>query len=329
MDTIGFVSGGIEFGNDEVLLVGECLTELFPDWDKLLAVSAPWGVVLNKNILGWVHDDLFPLFSDEGEDSSGVVFWDLLRFEVWLDGTRKDIISELTNNGDGQISWLGIALEFLHVLWEDSSKSWHLFLGDTHELSESLLDSSGNIGIREEHLTLVGSGGFRENSHEGGILIGGAISEQHKGWLLLSENGINFLLGELKNGWDHEWLNPGGESLLIGSSGVWDDWLLEVSEESDSWTGNLVLLGAGIISNMEELNFIFSVGESNMDIIEKRSSLSTEVSKDEFGILSFSLKSIAVNLGGWWSRLLGDPLDDSVLSSTTGVFLLFTLPKLY
>jgi hypothetical protein len=145
----------------------------------------------------------------------------------------------------------------------------------------------------------------------------------------LSENGINFLLSELKNGWDHEWLNPGGESLLIGSSSVWHDWLLEVSEESDSWTGNLVLLGAGIISNMEELNFVFSVGESNMDIIEKRSSLSTEVSKDEFGILSFSLKSIAVNLGGWWSRLLGDPLDDSVLSSTTGVFLLFTLPKLY
>ena len=140
----------------------------------------------------------------------------------------------------------------------------------------------------------------------------------------MSENGINFLLSELKNGWDHEWLNPGGESLLIGSTGVWDDWLLEVSEESDTWTGNFVFFGAGFISNMEELNFIFSVGESNMDISVKRGILSTEVSKDEFGIFSLSLKGIAVNRGGWWSRLLGDPLDDGVLSSSTGVFLLNT-----
>jgi len=171
----------------------------------------------------------------------------------------------------------------------------------------------------------VGLGGFREDGHESGILIGGVISEQDKSWLLLTENGFNFFLGEFENGWDHEWLDPGGESLLIGSTSVWDDWVLEVSKESDSWSSNLVFLSASGIVNMEELNLIFSVGESNMDISEKRSILSTEVSKDEFGILGLSLEGIAVNFGGWWSRLLGDPLDDGVLGSSTGVFLLFSV----
>ena len=177
LDTISLVNGGIKFGDDEVLLVFILLTELFPNWGKLLAVSAPWGVELDKDILGWVHDDFLELLSDNNGDWIIVRLWNLLRFKVWTNFTGKDVISPLSDNIDGQISWLSIAFEFLHLLWEDGHKSWQLLLGDTHELSESLLDTSFNIGVCEEHLTLVGLGGISKDGHESGVLIGSSISE--------------------------------------------------------------------------------------------------------------------------------------------------------
>ena len=88
-----------------------------------------------------------------------------------------------------------------------------------------------------------------------------------------------------------------------------------------------MLLGASFVGNMEEANLILCVGKWNMDILVESVILRTEVSKDEFGILSLGPESIAVNEGGWWSRLLLDPLDDGVLSSSTSVFLLLTRSK--
>merc|ERR1719198_2677508 len=48
----------------------------------------------------------------------------------------------------------------------------------------------------------------------------------------------------------------------------------------------------------------------------------THVSNHEFGILviCFCLDSITIQGRGWWPRLLDDPLDNGILSSSTGVF---------
>jgi hypothetical protein len=55
----------IEAGNDEVLLVGILGSEFFPNWDELGAMFAPWGVVLNKNILSRIPHDLIMSASDD------------------------------------------------------------------------------------------------------------------------------------------------------------------------------------------------------------------------------------------------------------------------
>jgi hypothetical protein len=49
-----FIGSCIEFGNNEVIVVLIELTKLIPDWSELFAVTAPWGVVLDKDILGWI-----------------------------------------------------------------------------------------------------------------------------------------------------------------------------------------------------------------------------------------------------------------------------------
>ena len=132
VDSFSFVFGGIELGNDEVLVVSEGSTELFPDWEKLLAVTTPWGVVLDEDILGWVHDDLLEFSSDNSGDWSVVVLWDWVGFEMWLDGTGLDIINPFSNGLNGEVLWCFWGGELGHLLWDDASEGWKVVIGDSH-----------------------------------------------------------------------------------------------------------------------------------------------------------------------------------------------------
>jgi hypothetical protein len=157
-------------------------------------------------------------------------------------------------------------LEFLHVGWHDNSENWEIILGDTHEFSESLLDTIGNTGEREEHLTLVGLGSLSEGAGESGVLIGG-ISEENGSVLLVTEDGLDLVLRELEDGWDHEWLDEAHEGILVSSTGVGVDGLLEFSEEDDLvTTGESVLLLAGEVG-VNELDLVLGVGVWDMGLL--------------------------------------------------------------
>jgi len=75
-NALGLVGGGIEFGNDDVLVIFVMLGKLIPDWSEFLTVTAPWGIVLNEYILGLIHDDLIEVLSNnDGESLTCVVNW--------------------------------------------------------------------------------------------------------------------------------------------------------------------------------------------------------------------------------------------------------------
>jgi len=75
-NALGLVGGGIEFGNDNVLVIFVMLGKLIPDWGEFLTVTAPWGIVLNEDILGLIHDDLIEVLSNNnGESLTGVINW--------------------------------------------------------------------------------------------------------------------------------------------------------------------------------------------------------------------------------------------------------------
>ena len=53
-NSVGLVGSGIKFGDDNVAVVLVMLTKLIPNWSELFAVSAPWGIVFDEDIFGWV-----------------------------------------------------------------------------------------------------------------------------------------------------------------------------------------------------------------------------------------------------------------------------------
>ena len=57
-------------------------------------MSAPWGVELDEDVLGWVKDQVVEVLADDDLDGIGRVVWDLLRFQVTLDGAIQNTVDE-------------------------------------------------------------------------------------------------------------------------------------------------------------------------------------------------------------------------------------------
>jgi len=80
---------------------------------------------------------------------------------------------------------------------------------------------------------------------------------------------------------------------------------------------------------MYESNLIFGIGIWDMSLRVKGVVLWTEVGNKELVVLivSLILEGIAVEQGGWRSRLLEDPLHDGVLGSSSSVLGLLSVPS--
>ena len=327
LNTLGLVGGGVELGDDEVLDVLVLRGELVPDGRKLLAVAAPRGVVLDQHVLGLVEDELLEvLANDNGERA--IVGLGLGRLEVGLDGAALDVINELSDGGDGQIGSGDLGLVLLHVTGEEGPEAREHILGDADELSESGLDAIRDGGVREEHLALVGLGGFLEDTHERGRLVGIA-AEQEEGRLLLAEDGLDLILRELEDGRDHEGLDPADEVILLGGAGVGDGLLLEGAEEDDARGGSAVLGGTVSVLGVDEGHLVLGLSEADEGVLEERIILGAEVGEHELVVGDLLLQGIAGDLGGGRAGLLQDPADDGVLGAATSVLLLLTVPKVW
>lgn len=170
LNTVGLVDCRVEFGNDDVSVILVVFTELIPDWGKLFAVTAPWSVEFDEDIFGVIKDELLE-FGSDNDDNVSLSLWDSSGFEMWFEGSIFNSINEGTNLGFGDGLDISIEVEFLHVSWKESSKSWEIFLSNSHEFSEFTLDLVGGSSIGEENLTLVGNSGLLESLLESGIFI--------------------------------------------------------------------------------------------------------------------------------------------------------------
>jgi hypothetical protein len=105
-------------------------------------VTAPWGVVLNKDVFGRVVYDVTPLGSDELLDWAIIGFWDWLTLLESSKLTSFEVINESFHRFGVDVSngsWEGELHKVFSEL--DESESWGVFCSDTTVLSKLSLDS--------------------------------------------------------------------------------------------------------------------------------------------------------------------------------------------
>jgi hypothetical protein len=181
--------------------------------------------------------------------------------------------------------------------------------------------------VSEEHLALVGLGGFLEDSHESGRFIGLA-SEQEDSGLLLAEDGLDLILRELEDGGNHKRLHPVDELILVAGTDIRHNLILEGAEENNARGGSTVLGGAVRVLSVDEDDLVLGVSEANEGIGEEALGLRAEVGEEELALGNLLLEGIAGDLGGRRAGLLQNPADDGVLGAATSVLLLFAIPKI-
>jgi hypothetical protein len=80
LNSLDIVGCSVNLGNYEIINIFIGLSKLIPNWLELFAVAAPWGIELNKYILGLVFHNLFEGFSYNYSNRSFIILWNRLRF---------------------------------------------------------------------------------------------------------------------------------------------------------------------------------------------------------------------------------------------------------
>jgi hypothetical protein len=78
IDTLDLIGGGVHFSDDKVVSSGELLGEFDIHWSHFFAMTAPWGVIFDKNVFSFIHDNIFKVETDDLND------WLVLGFWVWF-----------------------------------------------------------------------------------------------------------------------------------------------------------------------------------------------------------------------------------------------------
>ena len=78
LDAWDFVGSAIHLCNYNIIETFNKLTKFSPKWSKTLAVTAPWGVVLDKHIFARISNNFFPGFSSNNLD------WSIVRYWCWF-----------------------------------------------------------------------------------------------------------------------------------------------------------------------------------------------------------------------------------------------------
>jgi hypothetical protein len=92
------IGSGVNLGDGNLVAEWlEKLSQLVVLGRQGLAVSAPWGVELNKNILGIVKNNLLVVVGNNHGNGTVLLLWDRLRLDAWLDLARVELLNEFAN----------------------------------------------------------------------------------------------------------------------------------------------------------------------------------------------------------------------------------------
>lgn len=104
-----------------------------------LAVSAPWCVELDQDVLGLVKNNVVVVLGDDNSDWAIVLFWDRLALDAGVNLARNKIINKLANLLVGElVLGEGKLLVLLGVLDGESGPLADLEVEVTSVLTESL-----------------------------------------------------------------------------------------------------------------------------------------------------------------------------------------------
>jgi len=194
------------------------LTELVPDWSKGFAVSAPWGVELDEDVLGGVKDEVVEVLADDDLDGVGGIVWDVFGLKVSGNGAIEDTVGEGLDAGGGQVFglWRVLGHVLLHV---DDSHGWAVLVSDAEEFHDSLVVLNIAVDKDEEKLALELLGGLGEVGDDG-VVVGSGLGGEEEVVLLevTTEDLGGGLVGEFVD--EGELLSADeGDEFFLGGSG--------------------------------------------------------------------------------------------------------------
>lgn len=205
------VFSGIHLGNDDVWIALEFLGQLVVNWLEFLAVTAPWGISLEKDKLVSSQDEGLEGLSDDDFDWLVVAGWNWSRFVVDLKFVVLEVLEGLNESLFGNVT--DDELIESSVVELDVSGSWSSL--NSNVISESLSESLRDLGETEDEsfsIVDVFLGEFLEGS---GIIRVEVVIKEEQGLSLFTEDSVGSLLVELTN----NWVSVGLDELLDGISG--------------------------------------------------------------------------------------------------------------
>merc|ERR1711872_53555 len=172
--------------DDDALMVLVFLSQFVPDWSKLLAMSTPWSIEFNKDILLFVHGNFVEVLSNENLDTLLVpVLRNLLGHQMLFQLAFEEVGHERLDIGG--VECVILRLELGHLLSKsDCSESWQFTVNNSKELQDSLVVFFVSVDSDKQHLALVLLGIFFQNSNLAFMVISSNRREEEEVGLDLS-----------------------------------------------------------------------------------------------------------------------------------------------
>lgn len=128
--------------------------------DRLrLAVTAPWCVELEKNILVVVKDEVVVVVGNDNGDRALLLLWDGLGLDAGLDLSGNEVINKLANVLSGNL--LGLLVGELLVLVRLLDGEGGPLANLEVEVAGVLAEGLGVDGSEVDHALVFGSDGFK------------------------------------------------------------------------------------------------------------------------------------------------------------------------
>lgn len=228
------------------------VTELLPDRSKALAVTAPWSVEFDKDVLGVVEDDLVVLGADNNLDRAVVLLGNLSGLERGLEGASGELGDPVVDGSEGRNNTrhgeLGATLD---VLDDESGPVVHLEVEGLGVVS--VLDSVDPDKV-DLALVLLGNGLDGVNVFLELLIIGvdEHVGERKTGlgvgWVVLAGN----LVEESDRVVEDELLEDLDVGVLDAVDGEVGATVVELLVDNDGWGLNASDLGSLLVGGDTE-----------------------------------------------------------------------------
>lgn len=335
------VESGINLGNDDLVLIVLVETgKLIVLWCESLAVSAPWSVELEENVLVAVDDDvLVVLCNDDLDCALLALLWKWLALDAWLDLAGDEVFDVFANLLCGELLDVagGLVWELLVLGGVLNGESWPLANFEV-EVTSVLAKGRGVDGS-EADLALVLFSKWLEILCERFALLSGlgedvcewkagledvSVSKALRCTSVVTYSHVSSvcLWANLANQWCCGDLGELGDGLLVELLGELILALIELLVENNGWCLDALGLGqVGIRGSCEEVavpELLRDLGKCGVGCLVVLPDVCDE--HDLVGGLELVEGGLCGEEGDGWQGLLGHVRNNGVCLSCARVW---------